>query len=172
MSHAVLYCTPSYKHWYPKLQHTRWQATPARTRRHNKGYDVMATCYAGLNKAPVHTAAAYQPRRTNTTKINQAIHKVNTQVLRQIKAHQRQKHFTTASSQPLNTNTTASSELLTTTAAIKNEISHVKCCTVLYTILQALVSQVATHALASNTSQNKTTQQRLRRHGHLLCWVE
>ena len=87
----------------------------------------MANCRAGLNKAlkfAPHTAP-----HTTTNQHNQAIHEGNTQMLRQ-KALSLQRYPTTASSQTLNTYTTASSELLSTTAAIKNHTGYVQWCSV------------------------------------------
>ena len=96
----------------------------------------------------------------------QAIHKANAQVpRRESTIHYRDTltYPTTASSQTLNTNTTASSELLSMTANIKNKTCYVKRCSVHHATSTAIprhwYRQAATRTLANNTSQNKPTQQ-------------
>ena len=137
------------------LPHTRPPVRPS-----------MANCLAGLSKALKFTPhAAPQPRRTNTTK--QAS---NPQGQRTSAPSGKHNHYrdtltypTTASSQTLNTNTTASSELLSMTANIKNKTCYVKRCSVHHATSTAIprhwYRQAATRTLANNTSQNKPTQQ-------------
>ena len=90
----------------------------------------MANCRAGLNKAlkfAPHTAPQTTTNQHNqaTKQSTRATHKCSVR-----KALSLQRYPTTASSQTLNTYTTASSELLSTTAAIKNHTGYVQWCSV------------------------------------------
>ena len=61
----------------------------------------------------------------------------------------------------VNTNTSASSELLTTPCAVKNQTCYVKCC-IAHRFTSTSYRQVVKGVLANNTSQNKPTQQKPR----------
>ena len=122
MSNAVLYCTPSYKHWCPQaatrsLASNTSQNKTTQQRLRRRGHLL---CWVESSSITHRRMLHHQPRRTNTTKINQAVHKVTTQLLRQKKA----------SSQPLSTNTSARTRL-----AVSNAVLYC-----IDTILQALVS--------------------------------
>ena len=129
----------------------------------------MANCLAGLSKALKFTPhAAPQPRRTNTTK--QAS---NPQGQRTSAPSEKHNHYkgtlkypTTASSQTLNTNTTASSELLAMTANIKNQTCYVKWCSVHHATSTDIGRHWYRQAVSSCDTCWRTTQAQTSRHNN------